>query len=60
MTKFQNGRWNRIVLEWRPRYGKRSVGCPAVRWTYDLKKVTGSAGMCTDQDLDSCCIFVQQ
>ncbi|CAH2104279.1 unnamed protein product [Euphydryas editha] len=37
-----DGRWNRKVLKWRPRTGKRSVGRPFARWTDDLRKVAGS------------------
>ncbi|KAI8421117.1 hypothetical protein MSG28_008210 [Choristoneura fumiferana] len=33
-----DGRWGRKVLEWWPRIGKRSVGRPPTRWTYDLVK----------------------
>ncbi|CAH2217522.1 jg25791 [Pararge aegeria aegeria] len=33
-------RW--VVLEWRPRTGKRSVGRPPTRWTDDIRRVAGS------------------
>ncbi|CAH2210578.1 jg26353 [Pararge aegeria aegeria] len=36
-----DGRWGPNVLEWQLRTGKRSVGRPPTRWTYDTKQVTG-------------------
>ncbi|CAH2238577.1 jg17163 [Pararge aegeria aegeria] len=38
----RNGRWDLKVLEWRPRTGKRSVGVPPTRWTYDIRRIAGS------------------
>lgn len=31
-------RWSRKVLNWRPRFGKRSVERPTARWTDELKR----------------------
>jgi hypothetical protein len=39
-----DNRWGKRVLEWRPRLGKRSVGCPKARWSDDLRKTAGGAG----------------
>ncbi|CAH2227010.1 jg2190 [Pararge aegeria aegeria] len=39
-TAFPALEW-RVVLEWRPRTGKRSVGRPQTRWTDDIRRVAG-------------------
>ena len=53
VSRHTDGRWSRFVLDWRPRLGKHSVGCPAARWTGDLKKVAGIEWMREAQDQDS-------
>lgn len=34
-------RWTRLILEWRPRLGRRSVGRPVTRWRDDIKERAG-------------------
>ncbi|KAI8425778.1 hypothetical protein MSG28_011561 [Choristoneura fumiferana] len=43
-----DGRWDRKVLEWRPRISKHSVGRPPTIWTDDLLKL-GSIGRLGEQ-----------
>ncbi|CAH2245094.1 jg15932 [Pararge aegeria aegeria] len=45
-----DGRWVSEKLEWRPRTGKRSVGRPPTRWTYEVKRVAGSRWKQAAQD----------
>ncbi|CAH2239930.1 jg3361 [Pararge aegeria aegeria] len=45
-----DGTWGSRVLEWRPRFGKHSVGRPPARWTDNLKKVAGSGWMRKAED----------
>ncbi|CAH2230041.1 jg20250 [Pararge aegeria aegeria] len=37
-----DGRWGLLVLEWRSRTGRRSVGRPPTRWTDNIRRVAGS------------------
>ncbi|CAH2230276.1 jg20025 [Pararge aegeria aegeria] len=37
-----DGLWGLMVLEWRPRTGKRSVRRPPTRWTDDIRRVAWS------------------
>ncbi|KAJ0183997.1 hypothetical protein K1T71_000420 [Dendrolimus kikuchii] len=41
-----------IVLSWRPRLGKRSVGRPPARWSDDLRKIAGRGWMRKTGDRD--------
>ena len=34
-------RWSKLILDWVPSYGKRSVGRPATRWADDIEKYAG-------------------
>ncbi|KAI8433690.1 hypothetical protein MSG28_015688 [Choristoneura fumiferana] len=43
-------RWGRLVLEWRPRIGKRSVGRPQTRWSDDLRGAAGKSWMRAAED----------
>ncbi|CAH2237130.1 jg23269 [Pararge aegeria aegeria] len=45
-----DGRWGSMMLEWRPRTGKRSVGRPPTRWTDDIKRVAESRWKQAAQD----------
>ncbi|CAH2238015.1 jg10338 [Pararge aegeria aegeria] len=45
-----HGRWGLKVLEWRPRTGKRSIGRPPTRWTYETRRVAGSRWRQAAQD----------
>ncbi|CAH2241591.1 jg3926 [Pararge aegeria aegeria] len=48
-----DGSWDRKVLEWRPRPGKRSVGWPPTRWTIDIRRVAGGRWRQTTQELST-------
>jgi hypothetical protein len=37
-----DNRWDKRVLEWRPRFSKRSVGRPQTRWSDDLRRTAGA------------------
>jgi hypothetical protein len=37
-------------MEWRPRLGKRSVGCPQARWSDNLRRTAGRSWMRVAED----------
>jgi hypothetical protein len=41
ISRRTDNRWDKRVLEWRPRLGKRSVGRPQARWSDDLRRTAG-------------------
>jgi hypothetical protein len=41
---------DKSLLEWRPRLGKRSVGCPQARWSDDLRMTAGRSWMRVAKD----------
>jgi hypothetical protein len=43
-------RWGKRFLEWRQRLGKRSVGRPQARWSYDLRKTAGRSWIRVAED----------
>ncbi|CAH2263446.1 jg13907 [Pararge aegeria aegeria] len=34
----EDGRWSRVILDWQPRTGRRSIGRPPARWRDDIVK----------------------
>ncbi|CAH2266697.1 jg19840 [Pararge aegeria aegeria] len=34
----EDGRWSRVILDWQPRTGHRSIGRPPARWRDDIVK----------------------
>ncbi|XP_073967507.1 uncharacterized protein [Choristoneura fumiferana] len=47
-----DGRWGKVVIEWRPRTERRNVGRQEMRWTDDLVKVAGRCQMRRAVDRD--------
>ncbi len=43
ITRREEGRWEKKVLEWTPRKGKRRVGRPSTRWHDEIKSNNGIA-----------------
>ncbi|CAH2242587.1 jg14123 [Pararge aegeria aegeria] len=41
----ENGRWSRVILDWQPRTGHRSIGRPPARWRDDIVKAVGKNWM---------------
>jgi hypothetical protein len=41
ISRRTDNRWDKQVLEWRPRLGKRSVGSPQARCSDDLHRTAG-------------------
>lgn len=39
VARLEDNRWTKVVVEWRPRQGKRFRGRPPMRWTDDIKRV---------------------
>lgn len=36
-----DGRWTKLILEWRPRLGRRHAGRPTTRWRDDIRRRAG-------------------
>lgn len=45
VARFQDGRWTKRLMEWRPRDKKRGIGRPATRWRDDIRKHAGVSWM---------------
>jgi hypothetical protein len=43
-------RWDKRILEWRPRLGKRSLGRPQARLSDDLRRTVGRIWMRLAED----------
>ncbi|CAH2237124.1 jg24463 [Pararge aegeria aegeria] len=41
----EDGRWRRVILDWQPRTGHRSIGRPPARWRDDIVKAVGKNWM---------------
>ncbi|CAH2218103.1 jg24224 [Pararge aegeria aegeria] len=41
----EDGRWSRVILDWQPRTGHRSIGRPPARWRDDIVKAVGKNWM---------------
>lgn len=39
VARLEDDRWTKMVVQWRPRLGKRTRGRPPMRWTDDIKRV---------------------
>jgi hypothetical protein len=50
ISRRTDSRWDKRVLEWRPRFGKRSVGRPQARWSGDLSRAAGRSWMRVAED----------
>jgi hypothetical protein len=50
ISRRTDNRWGKRALEWRPRLGKRSVGCPHARWSDDSRKTAGRSWMLVAED----------
>ncbi|CAH2218120.1 jg22421 [Pararge aegeria aegeria] len=40
-----DGRWSRVILDWQPRTGLRSIVRPPARWWDDIVKAVGKNWM---------------
>jgi hypothetical protein len=49
ISRRSDNRWGKLVLEWRPRLDKRSVGRPQARWSEDLRRTVGRMRVTEDQ-----------
>ena len=50
VARYQDSRWTKKVIEWRPRSGRRSVGRPQMRWSDDIRGCAGGGWMQCAQD----------
>jgi hypothetical protein len=50
ISRRTHNRWGKRVLELRPHLGKRSVGRPQARWSYDLRRTAGRSWMRAAED----------
>jgi hypothetical protein len=54
ISRRTDNRWDKRVLEWRPRLGKRSVGVPRprphARWSDDLRRTASGRSMRVAED----------
>jgi hypothetical protein len=50
ISRRTHNRWDKRLLEWRPRLGKRSLGRPQARWSDDLRRTAGRSWMRVAED----------
>ena len=41
LVRCSDSRWSKLVLDWVPAFGKRSVGRRSTRWTDEIEKYAG-------------------